>query len=624
MKKILLGLLLSTTAFAASLRTNVDQQLLNAKAPRNYILNSGAESNKLNVTDASLIVTRTTSSPLEGDGSFAVDSTGAAEVVEFLGAALQPGLHGQSCEASFVYSGDASLYEAYATLNSVQVSDTATLINASTAQVVSLVFPCGSSATDVASIVIESTGDGAAIKVDSVYIGAATSLGAVAQSYFIGSIKWAQTTSCNWSTVSTSLANFANDNECDDNARVLKGLASDPTAGLRPAIGFPYRGPGLYRAVAVGNFVKDNGASSKSVYRFSDGTNAWDGKNSYGQNQSEVSYDGVVVGEFVYDTFSGSIVTLDIQAATTNASASARVDPSQTDGDLVISVYYYPSSSQVVVRGDVTDLSGVSKSPATASCAWTSTSASMAAFSADADCPVPTVSGNVTAPATKIPGFIATNILPGKYTVTATGNFATGGSTSGQQFCKYEIYDGTNSGGTQAINQAVNVGVASSPMISGTFEYTAKQSNVAFQVRAQRTSGNAVCAIDSGSNDLTFTLTPISQGLPKPFIPGSIYTNSPWIMRHEYASMNAQCTVNGVCATADKSDGITITRTGTGLYTATFSPAYQAVPACNVTSNRVVEVGTTPTTSSYSVSGFTSASVVPADISFQINCFGRN
>jgi hypothetical protein len=178
---LLIGTLFSTTAFAASLRTNIDQQFLNAPVTRNYIKNSGAEKNDAGVTDASNIHSRTTSAPLEGDGSHLIDATASGQLVVFQADDFQDGLMGQNCEAKFDYSGDASLYKAYVRLAGVKVSLDTALVNASGTQSVSINFPCGNSTTDDPDLVIESTGNGAAIKVDSVYLGKATNIGNVAQ-----------------------------------------------------------------------------------------------------------------------------------------------------------------------------------------------------------------------------------------------------------------------------------------------------------------------------------------------------------------------------------------------------------------------------------------------------------
>lgn len=180
MKRLILFLLpLVASAQTKTLRTNQDQQFLNAYAQRNYVKNSGAENNTLTgVTASGGSLTITTSAPLlEGGRSFAVDASASAQTYTWAAEDFQLGLLGSTCEYRITYSGDASLYKSYATLAGVLVGSQTTLSNTSSnSAVVTGTFPCGSSTTDDPAVVIESTSSSAAaIKVDSVYIGIATS-----------------------------------------------------------------------------------------------------------------------------------------------------------------------------------------------------------------------------------------------------------------------------------------------------------------------------------------------------------------------------------------------------------------------------------------------------------------
>jgi len=179
--KILLALL-TTTIFAGPLRTNNAQQFLNSNVARNYIINSGAENNILNITNAAAIATRTTTGPLEGVASFSIDGTADTEKVIFLASDFQQGLMGQSCEWSINITGDATLYKMYSTLAGVTVSSVVTGINSgSSTQRYSGIFPCGNSLTDDPALVVEATGNGAVIKGDSAYLGQTVSVGSAAQ-----------------------------------------------------------------------------------------------------------------------------------------------------------------------------------------------------------------------------------------------------------------------------------------------------------------------------------------------------------------------------------------------------------------------------------------------------------
>ena len=67
---------------------------------------------------------------------------------------------------------------------------------------------------------------------------------------------------------------------------------------------------------------------------------------------------------------------------------------------------------------------GSLKYAGTTNCNWTISSSSMASFPADTDCPTPTVSGSVQAPATKLPAFVLPAGSPlGTYQIISKGSF---------------------------------------------------------------------------------------------------------------------------------------------------------------------------------------------------------
>jgi len=87
---------------------------------------------------------------------------------------------------------------------------------------------------------------------------------------------------------------------------------------------------------------------------------------------------------------------------------------------------------------------------ATTNCAWTVTNASYTTPSADSDCPTPTVTGSITAPSTKIPGFNVANKEAGSYLIVATGRmYETGGN---QTIHGIRFSDGTNDSNGAVIN----------------------------------------------------------------------------------------------------------------------------------------------------------------------------
>lgn len=122
----------------------------------------------------------------------------------------------------------------------------------------------------------------------------------------------------------------------------------------------------------------------------------------------------------------------------------------------------------------------------TASCSWTTNTAAMLAFSANTNCPAPTVSGNASAPATKIPGITFTSMPPGDYLFIVNSG-ARCDKGSGNSDCAFELYDGTNSIGT---NLSAGGGNTNQPLqtFTGRISYTDLKSNITIQMRGRVSS----------------------------------------------------------------------------------------------------------------------------------------
>lgn len=152
---------------------------------------------------------------------------------------------------------------------------------------------------------------------------------------------------------------------------------------------------------------------------------------------------------------------------------------------------------------------GTLKYAGTSSCQWSTSSASLAAFAADTDCPTPTVTDRATAPGTKIPGITFTRLDPGYYEVKFQGILSpsAGASTT---VCQYEVHDGTT--GSSVVRQR-DVGSGTrgeNNTLIGGFNYTAGQSNITFQIRGIRISGDGDCNIinsDSATQRVEFFVT---------------------------------------------------------------------------------------------------------------------
>jgi hypothetical protein len=485
-------------------------------------------------TDSGGAVSRNTTDPLTDFGDCEISGTGVGSEVSFLG--VQPSVYfryvqGQRCEATIHYKGDASKWkfvmEAGQTAQrEIQLTNTGT-----DTRIAFLSDDCEDINNPYEIKLIATDSTPATFNVIKATLGPTPKrgFGEIKQSFDFGSLTYAAASNCEWSTSSTSTTPpaFAADSDCA--TPTVTGYVEAPSTKI-PAFVIPAGSPsGTYNIEAIGHFATSrNAASSNSVFFVYDGSSysnaqfvgiSSEGSTSAGNRTPSL------LATYRY-TSKSTDTLLEIRGYASTSGSSPLTIVRAVENDLAFNVTYLPDSSQIVVRGDVSDLTGFAKSPATADCNWSTTSATMASFAADADCPALTTGGNAASPATKIPAFVAPNLLPGKYQVVAFGLMGGDQSTSGTQGCNFEIWDGTSSGGAQRSATQANTGTSYITSLTGSFEYSAKQSDVTFQIRAQRTGGNASCVVSGASVDLSFTLIPLSQGLPRPFIPGSVYNST--------------------------------------------------------------------------------------------------
>lgn len=148
---------------------------------------------------------------------------------------------------------------------------------------------------------------------------------------------------------------------------------------------------------------------------------------------------------------------------------------------------------------------------ATANCNWQNSGNATQTyqnFSADTDCPTPTVSGFVSAPGTKIPAAVISSLPPGNYMVVATGVFQ-GGATAINN-AVFRLHDGTNPlNGVSTTNIGTNTSsneTGAGPVIAYV-NYTAPQSNVTIQMQSANYAGvSATQQINTNSNAFNISI----------------------------------------------------------------------------------------------------------------------
>jgi hypothetical protein len=143
---------------------------------------------------------------------------------------------------------------------------------------------------------------------------------------------------------------------------------------------------------------------------------------------------------------------------------------------------------------------------AATNCQWTNafTATAPGSFAADTDCATPTVTGSLTAPATKIPGFTFT-AKPGRYQISVAGQVIATRAAAGENIC-VRLTDGTNTSNIQCLYSevagATNIAIGSG-LIFGELEYSSTQT-VTVQLQAGNNGSSA--QVDARSLPLRFTV----------------------------------------------------------------------------------------------------------------------
>jgi len=144
----------------------------------------------------------------------------------------------------------------------------------------------------------------------------------------------------------------------------------------------------------------------------------------------------------------------------------------------------YLGSNQNLVYVSQAKLKGTSTWTANTGCTWGTTSASWTDPSANASCNNPTITGELEAPATKVPRIVIKNAQAGDYYFVAQGMFLKASGSQGQ----YRFSDGTNS--TTPITNAVSSASSVTGVVTGTLSRTSFSSS--WEVKLQLAVGGGI------------------------------------------------------------------------------------------------------------------------------------
>jgi hypothetical protein len=605
-----LGLLsiFALTAFG-QLSSNESQYMRDVTA----MTNPGLEQGLAGWTAAGTsTIARETTNKRTGSASLSWDPGDATATLVTSPATLSIG--GGACLAEFFYKGfgTADITAIVRNGGGDDLSETVTLAAATEWQAVQLPFSCPTSGTVVLGLA--ALGDAAIGYIDDAYLGRDYRVGATAQEELL---VFARRASSDQAVATVDPTTVVFNSEVID----LYGEYSTST--------------GVFTAKRAGTYIVSTTlrvadyTSEELLGAIAASSNSADECKTYNSTSSTPRV-----------TLASCVVVLDA-GDTLEIKSDSVSDASYTvsaDTGTFVTIKRAVSGSETVLRGDVSDLSGSLKYAATTGCNWTVSAGTYTSPSADSDCPTPTTRGNMLAPATKIPAGIAPRLIPGSYMVIAQGSFYGDPSTSGTQTCGFQIYDGTTEGAKTISFQGVNLGYGPIPVVTGEFTYSSLQTNKQFEVRAVKTTGNGTnCNISAqANNDFEIRIIPLSQGLPKPFIPGSVFAGRSGVTKVGVGRVN--------CAAASSvtldPDGMidSLTNISSGVCELTLATGFfSAAPTCVLTefSNtgimRELKVRSPVSATEVEIqcresSTTSSASTIQSctDISAEIICMGNN
>ncbi len=577
-------------------------------------------------TDSASKVTLETGSPLFDSKSFIFTPTASGQYYTSDSYAIPVGLHGANCAASFSYNTTESTnkvkLQAY---DGANVIGEVSLSPSTTTTLGYVSFLCPSSGT--IAFRLASTGSAAALNGDNASIGTNNSISDISQAQFIGSVKWAPTSSCEWTTAS-AIANLANDNDCDDNARTVTGNVTDVTAGLRPAIGIPSAGPGHYVFRIIGDIQKSNSTNNACYMRFSDGTLA-STAGTIAVNTAEVRVP-IFEGSINYTTAPGTL-TVDFQLGSSGNNCILEAGAYGIE----IAVYKFPSSTETAYRPDTvgSNWSGYHTSGSMGGTSWSTTSSALGDVSNASSIVLTQLSASnltcVTA-AGSLPGITCALPKAGTYQVCAIPTVSSSGSIA----VKTQLVDG--SGGVISYPKSV-VSVSNTAAIQVTHcgNYIASAvGNATFKVQLAVASGTGYMGTYSSDTGISWSVIDISQNIPAPILVGSVTSGSAGAERIERAVFADSSTDNTACSSSPctiwrQSGWLTsVTRNSTGIYTMNIvSGTFSDVPTCTFSNTNSTTVfcqngGGTATSTSYQFKCMTTTAGVANDASPQVLCMG--
>ncbi len=325
---------------------------------KNWATNGGAENGKTGWTASGtsavvgdLVVTTTAAGKYEGNGAFTWTPHNADNYLTNTSVTITSGggLSSANCAAIF-WTKTTDTTHALEAYDGTNVLSSVTIPSSTTFVPVSINWICPASGTVQVRF---NAGSTTAISFDSLKWGDARgiNISQVTQATLYGSIKYAGTSLCSWTTGDTGAAytEFGVDTDCP--TPTTSGAASAPSTKV-PRVTFTTLPPGDYLVIASGQFsVQTASTTANFQYALSDGTTK-SGLTSW-QLNSTTSTNGYIPntlsGRFSYTTAQSSLEFRPVALSSSNSN-DPFVDDSTSTVNFEINVYRFPTTAETAYR----------------------------------------------------------------------------------------------------------------------------------------------------------------------------------------------------------------------------------------------------------------------------------
>lgn len=481
-------------------------------------------------------------------------------------------------------------------------------------------FPVGASTSVRLKLLTNTTVSGNSCYLDDITIGDAfkMNLSNVSQAYEFATTTWSGG-SCAWSgTASASLTSFT----AATCTKSVTGNASTPASDI-PSITLTNGKAGSYLFVLSGGYIISSSPAAirdiRSSFDWYDGATSYQIAEYMGRYEQSNLTANVNSGYYlpsvsigIASAFSSKTFQIRYQGRTSDVTTG--INGNSTP--FKISVYYFPSSSQVAMTPEMTD--------SAAQLTWeTSDFSASGSIGPLLNAAVTTYAsriGNPTAYSGSLAGTFY-NVKPGKYYAGISGGLRSGTADNLCGF--YLMVDGV----AKAFNYAIRGTYAPTVSLQTMLEITSFKTSMKIEVQAAVVVGSGTCTTTSGSGyPLNMYLIPVSNSLPMPMLMNNVSTPASGGVN----VVSARGTTIGATASISAQDGTwisSIIKSGTGSASISFAAGiFSAAPRCSLTAEQagplVISVEKVTTTLTNAIITMWRYDGAAGDDIFSITCTG--